>query len=97
MQFPVLPTQQDTGCRARRTERKDTLLRPGDTSPTGRHETLPAAWSRHAISFMLRGARGIYVPSVHCHACRSQPQSVQLRKIYNHTVEWTRVIETERG
>jgi hypothetical protein len=87
-QFPAIPTEQDTGCRARRTARKYMVSRPGYSSPAGRHEKLPAAQAGHEtdmISHLCRRDRRHYCTFDRCHACRSRPQFVQLSTIHDRT------------
>jgi hypothetical protein len=83
------------------------LPRPGCASPTGRHGKLPVTRAGHETSYLPRGpginshlCRGDmrqFRTFVHCHICRSRPQYVRLRTIYDRTVGGAQVTEMERG
>jgi hypothetical protein len=101
-QFPALPAEQDTVCRARHTAHRKTRSSgwPGHDSPTGRHEKLPAAQAGHDSgmrSHVCQGDTRHFRTFVRCHTHQSRPQFVRLRTIYDRTVGGARATEAEHG
>jgi hypothetical protein len=92
-QFTALPTEQDTGCCARRTAQRkirlssrDTLLRLEDMK-----SYLPRGTDMRQTRYLIYGGGGTrhFRTFVRCHAFRSRPQFVGLRTIYDRTVGGT--------